>query len=515
MDGPAQMHQQSSDEFRQADIVLPPKRKRVSIFGILFRILLAVAIVGGAGLYAQNMIADRPEPPKREPRERTFTVQSLPAQYANYQPQLTYFGEVLAANSLDVRSQVAGKVLQMADGLAVGAAVTKGELLASIDDFTYRGALTEAQASLAEAQFSLAEAKERLSIENANLDFTRNQYDLSVRDLERANSLFEGGSITEKTLDDRELLVSQRKQAVIQRESNIVIQQAQLDRQDAALDRIAWQVERAQRNIDDTKLFAPFDGIITAKNIDLGRVVSNNEILISLYETLALEVRFTMSDQQYGQLLSDGLIGRNITVEWQVEPEPILAQATIARVGAQVDATKGGVEVFAQIKGDSNLQLRPGTFVRILVPGLAHDRVLRVAETAVYDNTYIYVDIDGRMSRRDIEIVARDGEYLLVRGDIEPETPIITTRIAQAGDGVAVINEGEPAPNPFARPNGGQRPQTQGENTNGPNAGERPEGAQPGNGQGQGQGQRQGNPNRPNRGQNNGDAGGLTTNPGH
>ncbi|GLQ17553.1 efflux RND transporter periplasmic adaptor subunit [Maritalea porphyrae] len=510
MDGPVEMLHKTGNQEAETDGTPKPKRRRVSIFGILFRVVLAIAIFVGAGFYAQVMIADKPEPPKREPRERTFTVQSFPAQYANYQPSLTYFGEVIAARSLDVRSQVAGKVVQLADNLAVGGSVAEGELLATIDDFTYRGALTEAEASLAEAKFSLAEAKERLNIENANLEFTRSQYDLSVRDLERAKSLLEGGSITQKTVDDRELLVSQRQQAVIQRESNIVIQQAQVDRQEASLERIEWQVERAQRNLDDTKIFAPFDGIITANNIEEGRVISNNEVLVSLYETSALEVRFTMSDQQYGQLVADGLIGREISLEWEVEPQPILAKAVVSRVGAQVDATKGGVEVFATIKGDDNTQLRPGTFVKIAVPGLSFENVLRVPESAVYDNSYIYVDIEGRMAQRNVEIVARDGDHLLISARIRPETSIITTRIAQAGEGVAIINEGEPAPSPFTRPNAGDRQQGGQQGDEGrPNAGERGEGANAG----QGNGER--NPNRPNRRPNNGTGSGIATTPGN
>ncbi|MGJ8527785.1 efflux RND transporter periplasmic adaptor subunit [Maritalea sp.] len=462
-----------------------PKRRRFSIFGILFRFLFAIAIIVGAVFYARAMISDRPEPPERQPRERTFTVQSIPAEFGDFQPNLTYFGELQAATKLDIRSQVAGKVVNLAEGLAVGNAVAKGTLLASIDDFTYGGALTEAKASLAEAKFGLTEAKERLSLENANLDFVRSQLDLSKRDLERAKSLFEAGSITEKSLDDRELLVSQREQALLQRESNIIIQQAQLDRQQAALERSEWQVERAERNLEDTKIFAPFDGIVTANNIELGRVISNNEVLISLYETSAIDVRFTMSDQQYGQLLDDGLIGRNVVVKWEVEPQPIIANAQISRTGAQIDASKGGVEIFARVDAEKSAQLRPGTFVKIEVPGLKFENMLRLPETAIYDNQYIYIDDDGRMSRRDVEIIARDGQYLLARAQFDAATPIITSRIAQAGEGVAIVNEGEPTP--FARPN-----RQRDENAERRQSGDRPareRGQRQNNGSGNGEGQ--------------------------
>ena len=512
MDGPVLMLHKTQEAEQPSDTnQAPKKKKRIGFFGALFRLLLAFGILGGAGYYAFTMVSARPEPPKREPRERTFTVQSTPATFGAFQPSLVFYGEVTASRTLDIRSQVAGKIVDIAPALEIGTEVKKGQLIAAIDDFNYRGALTEANASLAEAEFSLAEASERLALERANLQFVQSQYDLAVRDFERAKSLFDAGSITEKSLDDRELIVSQREQAVLQRQSNIVIQEAQLSRQQAALERIQWQVERAERNVEDTKIFAPFDGIITADNVELGRVINNNEVLISLYEKDALGVRFTMSDQQFGQLSNDGLIGREIEVVWEVDPQPIVASANIDRVGAQIDATKGGVEVNAEIKADASASLRPGTFVKINVPGLSFDNVLRVPEAAVYDNAYVYVDVDGRMTQRNVEILERDGEYLLVSARIRPGTPIITTRLAQAGEGVAIVNEGEPAPLPFARQNRGDGAQGQR-----PGGGQRGEGQRPNAqngenaGQGEGQGQR---PNRPNRRQNNGQGSGITTAP--
>lgn len=483
-----------------------PKKRRVSFIGWMVRLIVAVAILAGAGFLVMQMLADKPEPPNREPRERTFTVKSTPAEYADFQPTLTYFGEILAARTLDIRSQVAGEVLEIKPNIAVGTFVKEGDLIAVIDDFTYRGAVTEAQTNLADARLGATEAKEKLSLENGNLEFVKSQYDLSLRDLERAKSLFADGSLTEKSVEDRELVTSQRLQSVRQSESNLLIQQSQLERQDVAIERLEWQLERAQRNLENTKIYAPFDGTVTSKNFELGRIVSNNEALISIFETSTLDVRFTMSDQQYGQLVADGLLGREIKVTWEIDPMPIQTTATITRVGAQIDATKGGVEVFATIANEDATKLRPGTFVRIGVPGLLYENALQLPEAAVYDNSYVYIDEDSRMMRRDIQILARDGENLLVASQIEPGTSIITTRIAQAGDGVAIVNEGQPSP--FVRP---QRQQ-------GGQGGEgRPEGGKATGAEGQAKpgqnGQR--NPNRPNRRQNSGEAGGIVTKPGN
>lgn len=425
-----------------------PKRRRVSIFAIFFRLVLAIAILGGAGFFAFQMVSSRPEPPERQARERTFTVRTVEVTAQTAQPHLTYFGEIVAAGALDVRAQVAGEIVEIHPDLAVGNTIAKGDLIARIDDFTYRGALTEAKASLAEAELAATEARERLQLEQDNLSFAREQLELSKTDLERAKTLLQSGALTQKNVDDRELLVSQRAQALKQREANIAIQQAQLDRQLASIDRFEWQVERAERNLANTEIRAPFDAVVNTDSIALGKIVNANEVLVGLYRQDQLDVRFTMSDRQYGQIFADGLVGRPIEVIWEVEPQNLTATGAISRAGAQIDAAKGGVEVYARLDDAQAATFRPGTFVKILVPGRAYESVIRLPETAIYDNRLIYTIEEGRMVPHDAEIVARDGAQLLVRSDVVDGAKVITTRLAQAGEGLAVTVEGEAPPIP-------------------------------------------------------------------
>lgn len=425
-----------------------PQRRRVSFFGLLFRLLLAIAIIGGAGFFAFQMVSSRPEPPERQARERTFTVRTVEVNALSAQPNLTYFGEIVAAGSLDVRAQVVGEIVDIHPNVAAGNSISQGELIARIDDFAYRGALTEAKTSLAEAQLGATEARERLQLEEANLDFAREQLELSKRDLERAQTLLQSGALTQKNVDDRELLVSQREQALKQRQANIAIQQAQLDRQLASMERFEWQVERAERDLENTEIYAPFDAVINSEAIALGKIVNANEALVSLYRQDQLDVRFTMSDRQYGQIFADGLIDRPVEVVWEVEPENLTAKGRITRAGAEIDAAKGGVQVYARLEDAQATTFRPGTFVKIFVPGREYENVIRLPETAIYDNRLIYTIEEGRMVSHDAEIVARDGAQLLVRADIEDGAEVITTRLAQAGDGLAVTVEGEAPPIP-------------------------------------------------------------------
>jgi len=421
----------------------PPK---VRIFSILWRLLIVVAIIAGAIYLAMNWISNKPEPVQRQARERSFTVVVQPALRANHSVAINTFGTVVAARTIDMRAQVTGEVVALSPNLVAGGELARGERLIGIDSFNYDGALTDAKGALADAQVQLKISKEQLNLETLKLNAAKAQLDLAERDLQRARALAAAGSLTDKALEDRELIVSQRAQAMAQNASNIEVQRANIERQLTAINRSEWGAAQAERALRNTQIFAPFDAVVMNENAELGRLFSTNEVIAQLYERDALEVRFTLTDRQYGQLLSDGLQGRPIDVSWEIDPAPIHVTGTIARTGAEVNAALGGVEVFAQLLGTSDSGIRPGAFVKVSIKGPVLEQSFRIAETAVYENTHLYVVQDGRMKRVGVEILGRDGAELIVAGTLPKGAQIITSRLAQAGEGLRVAIEGEDSP---------------------------------------------------------------------
>lgn len=429
------------------------KRKRVSVFSVGWRLLVALLILGGGAYIAYNMVTNRPEPPERQARERSFTVAVTSPEVGTFRPNLQAFGEIVAGRTIEMRAQVSGEVLEISPNLQAGGKVAAGELIARIDSFSYDGAVRDAEAALADARLQLTVAEEQLRLELINLEAAKAQLDLGRRDLERAQALLSSGSITEKVIEDRELLVSQREQTVAQRQSSANVQQSAIDRQAKAIIRAEWSLEQAERALENTSIYAPFNGVVMSANISLGRIISNNEIIAQLYEQEALEARFTLSDQGYGQLLSDGLVGRPVTAIWDIEPDVLEFGGEIDRVGAQVDAALGGVEIFARLAGEGTTNLRPGTFVEMRIDGRAYENALLLPETAIYENDHLYIVKDRRMSRVDVELLARNGSNAIIRAELEPTDRVILTRVAQAGDGLLVTIEGEASE---GRPGGGQ-----------------------------------------------------------
>ncbi len=418
-------------------------RKRRSIISVFLRLAVAVAILAGAVVYGASMIASKPEAIKRQARERSFTVAVMTPEYGTFNTHFRAFGQVQASRTFEVRAQVVGEVIELAPNLAVGNLVAKGTQLVAIDSTDYDGKLVEAQAAEANARLSLAEAEEAYKLQELKLAAAKTSLAAAQTDLERAQVLNQNGNLTDKELDTRKLTVSDRQQSVSEIESGLFTLQAQIDRQRASIISAQLSLEQARRDLENTRITAPFDGIVVSENLSLGSYVTANENVASLYDPTALDVSFTISDLQYGQLISEGLEGREVEVSWDIAAEPIKVAGEITRAAAEIDSTTGGVKLFARLTGDNASQLRPGTFVEVQIKGPSYERTLRVPETALYENDHIYTIRDGRMAKVDARIMTRDNDYLIISAEVPEGERIITTRLSQAGEGVAVSVEGE------------------------------------------------------------------------
>lgn len=447
----------SRDNTESLEIAAP--HRRVGFFGILGRFLLAVAVIAGAAYAISNSVNNKSEGVQRQARERSFTVAVEEIVKGTFSPSIRAYGEIIAANMIDIRAQVSGTATGVSDNLAVGGHVSAGERLVLIDPFNYEIAILDARAGLADAQIQLRVAKEQLRIERVNLDVAENQLELASRDLERGQALVNQGSVTNKVVEDRTFLVTQRRQSVTQHESNISVQEAGMQRQETDILRAQANIQLAQRALANTAILAPFDAVVVQANVVRGRVVSQNEVVAQMYERDALDVRFVLSDKQYGQLVNAGLVGRTIVAMWDIDPVPLRATGKVTRAGAQVNAALGGVEVFARLSGEGIENFRSGAFVSVEVDGLEYADAFQVPETAIYENNHLYVVREDRMSRIDLTILSRDGANVIISADIAADDRVILTRVAQAGEGLKVRIEGEaPAFGGPSGPGGGNRP---------------------------------------------------------
>jgi len=274
-------------------------------------------------------------------------------------------------------------------------------------------------------------------------------------DLDRALQLSQSGTLTGKEVDARRLVLSQRQQAVSQSRNAILIAEAQRTQQEANAERLEWKIREAERRLADTALIAPFDGVISEETVETGRSVSANEVVASIYDDTALEVQFTLTNAQYGRMATDTdpLVGRQVELSWRVGGRDYVWPAIIDRIGARVTAERGGVEVFARIgPADNPVQLRPGAFVALNVPDRIWTDTFRLPETALRSSDHVFIVVDGELQRRDVRLIAWDGEDAIVAGDLENGDLVLATRLTEASEGVRVREPSDGAAAPDLAP---------------------------------------------------------------
>ena len=350
-----------------------------------------VLLLVGTFLVISFLRATKEEPEILVIEEKSWPVSVIEAQYGDVQPTVALFGEVITSRRSELRALVGGQVIKVGENFKEGAVVKKGELLLRIDDFEYRNSVTEETAKL----------------------------DVMTRDFERADELFKQGSISEQFRDNA--LLEKTQQELVLSES--------------------------EKDLRDTELFAPFDGVINDVQATLGKQVSTfNDKIGEIIDIKNMEVRFSISKSQYGRLLEDEseILGRAIEVRWTVGQKDLIFDASISRVGAEITSNTGGVNIFATIEMDKEQEtpLRPGAFVRLRMPDKTYVSVIRIPETAVFNDEYIYIVKDQRLKKVGIAISGYDQSNVLIKpieelmiqnGDL-----IVTNQLREAGEGVKV-----------------------------------------------------------------------------
>lgn len=424
----------------------PAPRRSIVILVTATRVVLSIALAAGvifaALSYQRHLVATKIATPHKSPPERIRTVEILAAKIEDVQPALRLYGQIAAGRTVDLRMLVGGEITSVPSSFVDGGKVENGAALVTIDRFDYEGALIRARAELKEAEARIVETRARIALELDSRARASEQSDIAEREVERLTTLQGRGATSDATLDTSRSRLAGARAAVESRDNQMRILEAQLTREQASLDRLRWNVTKAERDIRNTTLFAPFEGIVSNVAAEAGRLVNVNDRVATLVDLDRIEVKFTLNDSQYGRLVGEGngLEGRRVAVRWQGGNRQLDADGAIDRIAPVVSAATGGFEVFARLQRSPTTDaLRPGAFVTVITADSTYSGVVRLPQSAVHPGNRIFaVNEDSRLTPIEVDVVGFDGEQLLVRGNIKDGTRIMASRLPDAGPGVLI-----------------------------------------------------------------------------
>ena len=380
--------------------------------------------------------------------EQPWLVAATKVGLGDIQPRLRLYGEIVAGREVELRALVAGEVVAVAETFVDGGSLRQGDMIVAIDDFDYRAKFDELTAQIDEATARLEEIKARRNSDAAALRRDQEMVILLQRDVKRMNALSGRGTVSEKKLDTARMELTKQQKTTEMRQSGLRAETAHIKQQEAVINRLHVGLRRAERNLQRVRLTAPFDGFLADVEAQVGKRLSANDRVARLIDAGRLEARVTLSDGQYGRLVSEGapnssqngtLVGRAIEITWQVGGHQFPYKGRLDRIGARIDSASGGVQVYIRLEGvDLSKPLRPGAFVTITMADRTFRGVAQLPESALYDSNTVYVIEGERLKKRQVELIARIGNDVLLRGEIRNGDQVVTTRFAEIGPGQKV-----------------------------------------------------------------------------
>ena len=384
--------------------------------------------------------------------EQPWLVSATKVRLGDIRPRLRLYGEIVAGREVELRALVAGEVVAVADTFIDSGSLRQGDMIVAIDDFDYRARFDELTAQIREATARLEEIKARRNSHAAALRRDQEMVELHQRDVERMSALSGRGTVSEKKLDTARMELTKQQRTTEIRQSDLRAETAHIKQQEAVINRLNVGLRRTERDLQRVRLTAPFDGFLADVQAQVGKRLSANDRVARLIDAGRLEARVTLSDGQYGRLVSEDsrrggqnesqngiLIGREVEITWQVGGHQFPYKGRLDRIGAQIDSASGGVQVYIRLEGvDLSKPLRPGAFVTISMPDRTFRGVAQLPESALYDSNTVYIIEGERLKKRQVELVARIGNDVLLRGKIRDGDQVVTTRFAEIGPGQKV-----------------------------------------------------------------------------
>ncbi|MEW8506934.1 MAG: efflux RND transporter periplasmic adaptor subunit [Candidatus Thiodiazotropha sp.] len=310
-------------------------------------------------------------------------------------PSVKFTGVLRPRQVASLRFEVAGEL----SGREVepGEPVSAGDLLLRLDNEDYRDSVKETESQLAETRATLKR-------DEALLKLARENRQLAEREYQRLEKLGKGSlaSLSTRESARQQLLNLQSEEArlVFSQQSG----QARLARQEAAHN-------RALRNLERSRLLAPFSGRVNRVMVEVGDYVQGSNPVLELIDDAALELDVAVSGDvaaalTLGQVLSVDLDGRQADgelVALQIDPDP------------QTHTHPLRIRISGQ-------GLLPGQLGRVELPLRPRRGVLVVPASAVLREEgkhFVFLVRDNRLQRREVVPGIRHGDWLLLQQGVE------------------------------------------------------------------------------------------------
>ncbi len=318
-------------------------------------------LVAGVGILAGALVVSRA---RRGDGLRHLTAR---VQQGEIRDVVDATGTVAAVITVQVGSQVSGTISKLyAD---FNTRVHKGDVVALIDPQLFEGALRQASADLENARANVLAAEANLARAKATLVQTRADY-------ERARTMASESIGTQQALDLAKANYESARASVDGATANVTQARAQVSQKEAA-------VAVARTNLDYTVIRSPIDGVVVARNVDVGQTVAASlqapTIFTIAQDLTKMLVYAKVDESDVGQIR----MRQPVTFKVDAFPKEVF-RGTVTQVRMNPTTVQNVVTYDAVVEFQNpDLKLFPGMTAYVTIPVAAAENVVKVSNAAL------------------------------------------------------------------------------------------------------------------------------------
>ena len=422
---------------------------------------MAGSIVTGCG--------GQKKPPAGPP---PLAVDVAKASQQNIATYLTLDGQIAPQQESVLGTPESGTVAQVL--VNEGDHVTKGQLLAHLDDSQLRAQLAANQATVQQSQARLQSSAVQAPISSQqytsavstaqqNLQQAQNRVATAQAALANAKlvntsnqSLATQGYVSQTSAEQARATyvsaqqeVNNARQALPAAQSALTtartntgqrgVDQATIQQNRAALVQAQANVQLLQTQIAQSSIYSPFDGVVTQRLLDPGAFAGPNQSIVRVSQISTVYVNANVPDESLGFVRP----GTPVTFTSASLPGRTFSGSVFT---INATPTSGTLSYRARLRQPNpDNTLRGGMLVTLTVQKQRHPGATVVPRTALFESdrgANIYTVVDGKAKLVPVQLGLETDTLAEVHGAVRPGTQVITTRPDALQDGSVVAVNG-------------------------------------------------------------------------
>lgn len=310
--------------------------------------------------------------PGNSRRADTTTVEAIEVKRSDIAQQIRSYGNIQSKDVVIISPQVSDRITEL--HVDLGDTVEQGDLMAKINEQTYREQLQSNLAQMRQA---------RAAMRRDSAEFAR-QKRLFKKDMS-SSSEFETA-------------------------------QSNYRSSKASYEAAQSSVEQSRENLRHTEVRAPVYGVVVSRNVAEGDVVSSGQTLFELANLLGYEARLHLPMEEWEQATA----GQQVTFRMSSSRNEVIARGRVSRKSPRLDSQTGLGEVVITLT-EKTRQIHQGMLIEANINVKQHDDAVVIPRSALIEKVQTVIEPESNTIEltRDYSVFVAQGDTIAKRRKLE------------------------------------------------------------------------------------------------